>query len=671
MLTKRLKIAVVVCVLLCSAGLKIQAQNPLGRLPGAGSFKGMKGGSAGGDSLRHRTGLEDSITIVFRYLDTTRYRGFDSSLTDFSTRFPVPAPYVFLGNLGNASRSLLFNPVRTAGWDAGFHAFDNYQFNISGTRFYNTTRAFSELGYILGSRTEQFIHLIHTQNITPDWNAAFEYQLANSPGLFKNQSTNHNSYRLNSSYQSRNRRYHAYFIVLNNKIQSAENGGLKNVEDLDNLTTYANRVTIPVHLGNAAAGTGNLFSSVINTGTKYKNKTFFLRQQYDLGIKDSIVTDSTVIPLFYPKFRMEYNIDYSTSDYAFSDFDATDTPYFKTYYGPIPDPDSVLVRDNWKQLSNDISLYQFPDSKNAQQFIKVGATVQTLKGQFDHTGPRFHNIFVHGEYRNKTKNKKWDMEANGQLYPTGLNAGDYNALVSLKRYISKQIGYLQVGFQNVNRRPSFVFDSASSFSLQYLNLNKENITNLFGSLEQPHLRLRLTGNYFLVNNYTYYTDFYTPRQTPLFNLLQVGAEKAFRLSNRITWYADVVVQQKTGSAPIHVPLIYNRNRIEFAGNLGFKNLDFHLGTEIKYHTRYKADGYSPVLGQYFSQDTTTIALKMPHIDAYLHFRIKTFTAYVRAANLNTASFKKGFGFTNQNIEIPGYPYQGLQLRLGIFWTFIN
>ena len=95
------------------------------------------------------------------------------------------------------------------------------------------------------------------------------------------------------------------------------------------------------------------------------------------------------------------------------------------------------------------------------------------------------------------------------------------------------------------------------------------------------------------------------------------------------------------------------------------------GLEIKYNTPYKADGYSPVLGQFYYQDTTTVSLRLPTINAYLHFRIRSFTAYVRMENLNTARNKDGFGFTNNSLAIAGYPYPGMQFRVGIFWSFVN
>src|SRR5262245_10755626 len=107
-------------VFLCISSMAI-AQNPIDRLRNFGS--GFSGGMGGGsDTLAHRSGLEDSVTISFRYLDSSRYRPFDSSITDFSKRFPIPASYISLGNTGSAARSILFNPLMKPGWDAGFHA---------------------------------------------------------------------------------------------------------------------------------------------------------------------------------------------------------------------------------------------------------------------------------------------------------------------------------------------------------------------------------------------------------------------------------------------------------------------------------------------------------------------------------------------------------------------
>ncbi|HSC38076.1 MAG TPA: putative porin, partial [Chitinophagaceae bacterium] len=157
----------------------------------------------------------------------------------------------------------------------------------------------------------------------------------------------------------------------------------------------------------------------------------------------------------------------------------------------------------------------------------------------------------------------------------------------------------------------------------------------------------------------------------VFNILQVSAEKEFRLTKHLVWIAELTLQQKAGNAPVNVPQLYTRHRIGYEGTLGFPNLRMSTGLEIKYNTNYKADGYSPVMGQFYYQDTSTLSMKLPRIDAYMHFRIRSFTAYIRMENLNTARTKNGFGFSNNNLAIHNYPYPSMIIRVGIFWSFVN
>ena len=53
----------------------------------------------------HRTGLEDSITIKFRFLEASRMNLFNSTVKEFTHWFPVP--HVGLGNFGNATENKL------------------------------------------------------------------------------------------------------------------------------------------------------------------------------------------------------------------------------------------------------------------------------------------------------------------------------------------------------------------------------------------------------------------------------------------------------------------------------------------------------------------------------------------------------------------------------------
>lgn len=637
----------------------------------------VTGSSAGTDSLQRRNKHEDSITISFRYLDSTRSYKLDSSIRDHARRFLIPATNIYLGNIGNASRSLLFSPNFSAGFDPGFHAFDVYKYKLEKVRFFNTTRPYSEINYHLGSRVEQIIELMHTQNLKPNWNASFQYRLINSPGYFKSQKTNHNNYLLTSWFQSVNRRYNNYVALVGNKMQSAENGGIQDTADFLNNPDFKDRFNIYTKLGGDDPFSSNFFTTRINTGNKYSEFTALIRQQYDLGKKDSIVTDSTVVPLFYPRLRFEHTFQLDKYSYTFQDY-LGDSVYYQTYYDtslkkPI---DTFIVKDSWKILSNDFSIYQFPDAKNLQQFIKLGILLQNISGEFATGKKSFVNTVGHAEYRNKTRNQQWDIEANGKLYFTGLNKGDYQAHICLQRLLGKNIGSFQVGFENTSRTPSFIFDSRSSFYFLKTakDFKKENNTHLFASYFLPSFKFRLTGHYYLATNYTYIKNYFQLEQeTTLFNLLQIAVEKTIKIGKKWNWHAEVYFQQAVGDAPVNVPVIYTRNRLAYEGNLGFKNLDIAMGLEMRYRTPYKADGYSPVQGQFYYQDSITIKNPLPDIAAYVHFRIRPFKAFVRVENLNTARKidNGGFGFTNNNLIAPNYAMPGLQFRLGVYWSFVN
>ncbi|MBK7557134.1 MAG: hypothetical protein IPI54_01920 [Chitinophagaceae bacterium] len=328
------------------------------------------------------------------------------------------------------------------------------------------------------------------------------------------------------------------------------------------------------------------------------------------------------------------------------------------------------MRDKWSVMRNDLTLLTFPDTKNSGQFLSAGVTVENIKGEL-RTGTRnFYNFMIHGEYRNKTRNKLWDVLAKGEFYVTGLNNGDYSIYATISRRLNRKLGDVHIFFKNVNRSPSFIFDNASNFNF---NNNpgltkKENIISFGADANNPFINIGFKNH--LITNLAYFSDYYhTAQSSKVINLLQVYASKKIKLTKYWHLYADVTVQQTDGSAPIKVPLLFTRNRLAYEG-IFFKNLVLSTGLEVRYFTPFEAYNYSPVMGQFTPQDTFKLK-NLPDIAAFFHFRIKSFVAFIRAENLNTVNFTNGFGFTNNNFAASHYPTQGFMLRFGIQWGFVN
>lgn len=609
--------------------------------------------------------VPDTLTITYRRLgEPTDYR-IDSSIADFNGPFlRLPANYLFLGNNGSPARPVAFTPRMTAGFDAGYHSFDAYGFNHENARIYNTTKPYSELNYMIGSQQEQQLGVLHTQNRTDRFNFGFEYQKVYSPGYFRSQTADHNIYRITARYNSKNQRYHAYVSYFYNKYTNGENGGIKRDSDLED-PKYGQRKTIDVNLGNDVATTSSLFNSTIPVKSQQNQAGFLVMQQYDWGKGDTIhVNDTTEYYKFDPVFRVQYTFKYSNDQLAYTD-PVPDTFYYTRKYGWAYSGDTVRAQNAFKTISNDISLVQFPIRGNQGHFITAGARIDNITGTFLDSDIKFSNLAIHGEYRNKTKNQKWDFQALGELYMAGENIGDYKVSGFLSRYLNPTLGNVRLGFSNVNREPSYVYKYFTSNYDSWYNstLGKENITKLQFIADNDKLKYNLTVNYYIINNYTYLSNYYTSAQASgVFNILEVLFSKHFQLKHW-NWYADFAIQQLHGSAPVNIPSLWTRHRIAYENKL-FTNLNMMVGLEGKYMTAYKADDYSPVIGQFVYQDTQTVKYYAPDLAAFLHIRVKSLSAYIRAENLNTF-------FANNNFAGPHYPYNNFTFRLGLRWWFVN
>jgi hypothetical protein len=685
-------------IILCTLSFWGWAQNPNPR--GGGRDGGGGGGGLNGlqnrfgsynagsgnnkDSLKKRDRNADSITISYRFMNDTKRYFLDSSIIDY-IRFPVQPQHIVLGNTGAASKPILYTPFFKAGFDQGRHGYDAYKWNVNNVKFYRTTRPYTELGYVLGSKSEQTIHLTHTQNVKPDWNIAVDYRLISAPGYFRSQKNNHNNVAIGSYYQGKRKRYANWFIILNNSLKANDNGGIKKDSQLVD-ANRADRALVETRLNNNIFSARNPFDSKLESGHWNKERLYLLKQSYDIGKNDSIVVnDSTTNYLFYPKLRLEHTFTYSKEYYSYLGLQQ-DSDYYVGNYGADTlynkSLESFTLKDEWKRIGNDFSIYQFPDTKNTQQFIKAGISFELWKGRFTEGNYRsgakdFSNLFIHGEYRNLTRNKKWDIDAMGIFYLSGYNAGDYEAHASLARNLNAKLGNLRLQFQNVNRTPSFIYYEQSSFNLGVVpNLKKENHTQLTAQFYNEKKQQNISVQLLLATNAITWRGYKTYQQEAAFNMLKVKFERAFKVYRKIVWRTEAQFQQVLiGNPSINFPALYTRNKIAYEGNFGKKNLRIATGIEIRYLSPYKLDAWSPLTGQFIYQDSVSSKKNLPDINLYMNFNITSFNAFIRIENINTASIKSGAGaglkFINNNYAAQFYPNPGLVIHFGIYWRFVN
>ncbi len=633
-------------------------------------YNSFSSGGGGTDSLQKRDKSEDSIAVFYKLYNSLTIQTLDTNVHDFYTKFILPYTNYHLGNLGNATRSYFFSPLQRGGWDAGFRAFEAYNYTLEQTPFYQTTKPYTELGYLLGGKGEQLMEILHTQNKTKLFNYSFAYRFSNAPGNLKNQHANLNNMRITANYQSKRKRYASYWVMLINKSASSENGGLVNPELIDSLSLN-NPYELETRLGVSGTSFRNPFNTNIATGSTYKENAFVWKQTYDFGQKDSVVKDTVTTYLFYPRLRFQNEIKYQSNQFLFSDANPVASNYDTYFNYKKSIEEGVVFQDNWKRFTNEFSLVSFPEKTNPNQFLQVGIGYHQMNYNDSSVQWANHDIYGLGVYKNKTKNSRWDLQTSGKLFLNGYHAGDYEAQFSLSSLINKQGDKLELWMQNSNRTPSFNRLGITSFPMLKLNgIQKENVVEVGGLWTRNKIGLVASFQYKLIQNFQYNGSGFQPLvYNKTLSYVKGSLSNKFQLSRHWNWYNELTVQVVDPNAPVNLPFLLTRQRVAFEGNF-FKNLFLSTGLELIYHSNFQPDAYMPLTGQFYLQEQYTTKNR-PMANAFVNFRIKRFKGYVRMEQLNTLLASSNQLGTRYNFTAPNYPGTGTWLRVGIWWNFIN
>jgi len=220
------------------------------------------------------------------------------------------------------------------------------------------------------------------------------------------------------------------------------------------------------------------------------------------------------------------------------------------------------------------------------------------------------------------------------------------------------------------------------YQSDYINYNWQ---NSFKNIETQKLEVDLKAKKFAnikasfssIDNYTYFTknqDSATiARQSDeRVNLLKLRFDQSLKfgwlgLDNTVT-YQEVL----QGSDIYRVPQVVTRNTLYYQDYWFSKALFLQTGVTFKYYTAYDADGYDPVLAEFYVQNDDEIAFfkernirfgGFPQFDLFFNARIRQTRIYFKVENFGEA-FKQ-----NTEFSAPGYAPRDAVIRFGLVWNF--
>lgn len=578
----------------------------------------------------------------------------DTSMDEIQKYFPNNFPYT----ISLAGQKRFFEPIFDIGFVDGFNNLDLFGYNKQDIKYYRTRTPYTEALALFGVKKEQFAKLLHTQNITKQWNIAFSMLRVNmvgtpgnEGGFYKRQKFTDNNLSFSSNYTSKNNRYSFLVNTIISSIKADENGGIQNDKHFED-NPFVGKDYLPVNLMNARS--------------KRRYRSVYMKHSFSFGKKENIMkNDSAVSYRILPKNSFSYSLNAQDNIFMYTESPVDSGYYENIYFDRIKTHDSTRVfvfqhRVAWTCfIANNITA-EFSFNQQTSHLFQYKTdsllALDTLfrdNGIYGKAGKRGRHHYKNGFY--------WNVA--GGYIVTGSNKGNYIAQGDVFS-INKNNTQISLGvFTNLHSVP-FVFESYSSNHFWWKNsFNKISETQAKLNYRYSKNNFSIEAKWNQITNHVYFNSEFSPQQfgDPI-TIYTAIIEKKFRFkkirfNNKITW-------QEASDEIIHLPTFMSNHSL-YLEDKWFRNLiDVQLGFDVSFFTSYYANAYMPALGQYYLQDEKKIG-DYPFVDFFFNVKIKHARLFIKSEHINAGLLGASYYLA------PHIPAPDRSFKIGLKWMFFD
>jgi len=631
------------------------------------------------DSLRKKEESgRDSVVFNSKYIRYTTYKltkdsirtvPIDTGLTgiqNFSLIVQPRKPMVGTGLLGLPATSLLFDPVKTIGFDAGFHSLELYALDHDDIKFYRARTPFTSLYYVSGGDKEQILKITHTQNIKPNWNIGASFNRIGSNGDYTHQRGDDLNGVFFTWYQSPNKRYNLWVDAIFNTMKAEENGSIVKADIFEPTNqTLVDKKAEPTQLTTARQ--------------LWRKNTIMVKQSYFVGRIDS--TGNAAAQNVLPTNRITHTFKYDNNSYTFRK-DEIDT--YNVF--PASSVDATFTNDstNVKHVQNEF-IYSFFFRAKGNSIIKnelkIDAGIRHDVYNYQQTGKyrdltdfyahtsSFQNLTLLGSLGYRFSNRV-DLNVDVQQIFQGEQIGDFLYEAKSNVLLSNSAGRVVLGAYLQNKSPEEIYSRyyGNHYNWNLVStLDRTKIVNLSFNYLNEKFKIDASANYYLITNYLYFikngTSGIIPAQeTGSISLIKLSLGKKFTFRS---WHLDsYVVYQKTDyTSVLRTPEVYTFNSF-YKEQTFFKRLKTQIGFDVRYNTTYLSTFYSPAGSQFYNGGDDKLGSK-PVVDVWVKAGLRRANLFLKYDYANQGLFNAGFYTVNR------YPMPDRLLKFGVSWNFYD
>ncbi len=584
------------------------------------------------------------------------YTAVDTSMDGVQNYFPKNNfPY----SLNLANRRLIFDSSPYIGFKSGFDDLDLFGYHKDDLKYYHTRTPYTEVSATFGMKKEQFSRLLHTQNITKQWNISLNMLRLRSEGFYQHQNCTDNNISFATNYVSKNNRYSVLANGSISSVKTDENGGIP----ADTFLTkhyLVDKKLFPVNL--------------TDPRTKRGYREAYVKQSLYFGKKENIMKgDSIIGHRIQPKHSLSYSINVSDNWFAYSETNPNSGYYEHVYWDSVKTLDSTHVFTfqntvSWKSMliKNVAAEISFDQKTSHVYQYEIDSLHGLHKGENRGPDSTIKENTVHwgiGKSPLDFQANGFYWNLNGSYIVSGNYQGDYltsGQLLAVFKH-NKKI-FFQIT-DNYHSSP-FIYSSYVSNHFEWLNsFNKISETRVRINYTDSKNQFSIGGETNQITGYVYFDSTFSPNQfnDPI-TIYSAFLQKNFHLgkfhfNNKITW------QQASGEV-IHLPQYATNHSLYYQDAWFSKALYVQIGFDISYYSAYYGDAYMPALGQYYLQYRQLIG-NYPYVDFFFNMKIKRARIFFKTEHVNS-------GLMGGNYFLaPLMPAPDRSFKVGIKWLFYD
>ncbi len=520
--------------------------------------------------------------------------------------------------------------------------------------FYQAKRPYTLLSYTSSLNKEYCVHASHTQNIHPRWNVSIDIDFINPEDIYANSNVMNTYADVTTNYYSKDSRYQLYGGMILQKQRISENGGLTSDDLFSTYSQLNNLTSLPV--------------VSMNNGSIFKDLTLFAHQSYNTVRQVTTTVKRTRIELSKTDSATLDTIEY---------VDTLQPSPFKLLNSGVIAFDIAYHRWNRQYLDSiqthtlSTRLFWTNDAYPDSRFHNTAKTTIGIKPEFigiNEHDTAYHSFASLSPYFIEQIALPFGTISGEAEYTIGgghLNGNNRMALNYTHHIDSCHNATLLIEYSNKAADYFYYHYTSNDLIWHCPNLNKTNTLRLDLSYRYSNI---MTANITAtnINNYVFLDENIRPHQANNnIYLLQGKILHHTELWHFLHWDMQHTLQYSSNSDDLAVPLFATKNSIYTDFHIFHHALLVQAGLDLRYHTAYYADAYSPAAGAFYRQKQVKIGNYLWG-DIFLNLQLQRAVIYLKLGHVNSIWETHPNFFT-----LPHYPGNKFGFYYGVVWKFFD